>query len=108
MTCSARVAVLFSLFAFGLGCSTTQNLTLLSTRNVDLSAPHDVIARGKKESDGRFWLLFIPFGGEPNGLKATSELLEKNEGDYLTNVEVTSTGWRPGRRTPASASTTCG
>ena len=78
---------------FGLGCSTTQTLTLASTRNVDLSAPHEVIARGKSKTDGRFWLLFIPFGGEPNGVGALSDLLEKSEGDYLTNVEVTSTGW---------------
>ena len=77
----------------GFGCSTTRNLTLASTRNVDLSAPHEVVARGKSKTDGRFRLLFIPFGGGPNGIGALSDLLEKSGGDYLTNVEVTSTGW---------------
>jgi hypothetical protein len=77
----------------GMACSTTQNLTLVSTRNVDLSAPHDIAARGEKASSGRFWLLFIPFAGEPNGVATATKLLEKHEGDYLTNVEVTSTGW---------------
>jgi hypothetical protein len=91
----SRPLLLIMLIAtlFGLGCSTTQSLTLASTRNVDLSAPHEVVARGKSKTDGRFWLLFIPFGGEPNGIGALSDLLEKAEGDYLTNVEVTSTGW---------------
>ena len=84
---------LLSVMLFGLGCSTTQTLSLASTRNVDLSAPHEVVARSKSKTDARFWVLFIPFGREPNGIGALSDLLEKSEGDYLTNVEVTSTGW---------------
>ena len=50
-----------------LGCSTTQTLTLVSTKNVDLSAQHDVTARAEEKSEGRFWLLFIPFASEQIG-----------------------------------------
>ena len=87
LTALAMVSIL------GSGCSTTQTLTLVSTRNVDLSATHDAAARGEKASDGLFWLLFIPFGAEPNGIATTTELLKKHDGDFLTNVEVKSTGW---------------
>lgn len=79
--------------ALGLGCSNTRTLTLLSTRNVDLSADHEVAVSGANESEVRFWLLFIPFAGEPDAVGAATTLLEKQEGDYLTNVEVKSTGW---------------
>jgi hypothetical protein len=77
----------------GLGCSTTQTLSLVSTKNVDLSATYNVAARGQEASEGRFWLLFIPFAGEPNALSATTKLLDKHNGDYLTNVAVKKTGW---------------
>jgi hypothetical protein len=87
------LGILLMALLFSFGCSTTRSLTLASTRNVDLSAPHEVISRGASRTDGRFWLLFIPFGGEPDGIGALSDLLEKEEGDYLTNVEVTATGW---------------
>jgi hypothetical protein len=85
-------AVLIASF-FGVACSSTQTLTLVSTKNVDLSANHDVVARAEKRSEGRFWLLFIPFASEPNALRVTTKLLNKHKGDYLTNVAVKKTGW---------------
>jgi hypothetical protein len=87
------LAVVLMTSLLGLACSSTQTLTLVSTKNVDLSATHDVAARAQEESEGRFWLLFIPFAGEPDALGATNKLLGKHNGDYLTNVEVKKTGW---------------
>jgi hypothetical protein len=87
------LTALIMVSALGLGCSNTRTLTLLSTRNVELSADHEVVARGAEDSEVRFWLLFIPFAGEPDAIGATTSLLEKQGGEYLTNVEVKSTGW---------------
>jgi hypothetical protein len=88
-----RVMVVPMALVLGLGCSSTQTLTLVSTKNVDLSAPHELSERGAEESKKRFWLLFIPFAREPSGLDAATKVLDEHEGDYLTNVEVTKTGW---------------
>lgn len=79
--------------ALAAGCSTKTNLTLVSTKNVDLSAPHKVVARGAESTNGRVWLLFIPLGPEPNALEAANKILEKNKGDYLSNVEVETGGF---------------
>jgi hypothetical protein len=89
----ARLAGALLVAALGIGCTTTSNLTVVSTRNVDFSAPHEVVARGAKSTNGRLWLLVIPLGPEPSALKAVNTLLEKNDGDYLTNVEVESGGF---------------
>jgi len=67
-------------------------MTLFSTKNVEMSQPHDRFPR-VSESDGRLWLLFLPLGGEPSGLKAADRLMEEQKADYLTNVEVTEGGW---------------
>jgi hypothetical protein len=76
-----------------LGCtSTVGKMTLFSTKNVEMSQPHDRLKRAS-ESDGRLWLLFLPLGGDPSGLKAAADLLEDQKADYLTNVEVTEGGW---------------
>ena len=90
-----RFALLFvSLLAIvALGCtSTVGRMTLFSTKNVEMSQPHDRLKRAS-ESDGRLWLLFLPLGGDPSGLKAAASLLEEQKADYLTNVEVTEGGW---------------
>jgi len=79
--------------ALAAGCSTTSTVTLLSTKNVDLSADHDVIARDASSTNGRMWLLFIPLGREPSAMRAANDLLEKHQGDYLTNVKVESSGF---------------
>jgi hypothetical protein len=89
----ATLAVLTMTSVMAVGCSNTRTLSLLSTRNVDISGQHEIVERGASDSETRFWLLFIPFAGEPDGIGATRSLLEKKEGDYLTNVEVKSTGW---------------
>ena len=76
------------------GCTTTvDGITLLSTRNVDMSGQHEPAGERLSRSDGRLWLLFIPLGGAPSPKEATTELLEANHADYLKNAEVTSGGW---------------
>lgn len=75
------------------GCSSkVASITLFSTRNVEMGQPHDRLARAK-ETDSRTWLLFVPLGGSPSGLEAAVRLLEEEQADYLTNVEVTQGGW---------------
>src|SRR5437773_11950244 len=87
------VGVLALLAAAASGCSShVARLTLFSTKNVDLSQPHDRIDRGK-ETDHRFWLLFLPLGGAPSGLRAATQIQDDEDADYLTNVEVTEGGW---------------
>ncbi len=91
-----RVAVSCSLAiasATAMGCaSTVANLTVVSTKNVDFSASYERLERAS-ESDSRTWLLFIPLGGEPSGVQAATALLESQDADYLTNVEVREGGW---------------
>ena len=85
--------MLVILAAAGLGCSThVAKLTVLSTRQVELSRPHDRLDR-VSETDRRLWLLFLPLGGAPNGLDAAARILEEQKADYLTDVEVTEGGW---------------
>ncbi len=83
--------VLVSLFAFG--CSTTRRATIVSTRNVELGARHEVVAPAATAGDFRLWLLFIPLGGLKHPIALVSKLLEKHEGDYLTNVEAKTGGF---------------
>jgi hypothetical protein len=76
-----------------LGCSSTvAKVSLFSTRNVEMSQPHDRLERAS-ETDSRLWLLFLPLGSEPSGLRAAVDLLEDENADYLTNVEVIEGGW---------------
>jgi hypothetical protein len=37
--------------------------------------------------------VFIPLGGSPSGLRAATDLIEAQNADYLTNVDVTEGGW---------------
>lgn len=81
------------LVATALGCSSkVATLTLFSTRQVELTQPHDRVDR-VKETDSRLWLLFLPLGGAPSGLSAAVRILEEQKADYLSNVEVTEGGW---------------
>jgi hypothetical protein len=76
-----------------LGCSSkVAKITLFSTRQVELGAPHDRLERAS-ETDRRLWLLFLPLGGAPSGLDAAVRILEDQDADYLTDVEVTEGGW---------------
>jgi hypothetical protein len=88
------IAVLCSaLAATSLGCTShVANVTIFSTRNVEMSQPHERLPR-VKESDGRLWLLFLPLGSSPSGLRAAVDMIEEQKADYLTNVEVTEGGW---------------
>jgi hypothetical protein len=91
-----RVGIALLCFALGsalLGCTShVANVTLFSTRNVEMSQPHERLPR-TKESDSRLWLAFIPLGSSPSGLRAAMDLIEEKNADYLTNVEVTEGGW---------------
>jgi hypothetical protein len=76
-----------------LGCaSKVATITLFSTRQVELSQPHDRVDR-VKETDSRLWLLFLPLGGAPSGLSAAVRILDEQNADYLSSVEVTEGGW---------------
>src|SRR4030095_2008463 len=78
-----------ALAAASLGCTShVASVTLFSTRNVEMSQPHDRLPRAE-ESDSRLWLAFIPLGSSPNGLRAATDMIEEQNADYLTNIEVT-------------------
>lgn len=82
-----------ALAAASLGCTShVASVTLFSTRNVEMSQPHDRLPRAE-ESDSRLWLAFIPLGSSPNGLRAATDMIEEQNADYLTNIEVTEGGW---------------
>jgi hypothetical protein len=92
-----RVTLMCSLLAaiagVAAGCSSkVATVTLFSTRNVEMSAPHDRLER-TTETDSRLWLLFLPLGGAPSGLEAAVRLIEEKDADYLTNLDVTEGGW---------------
>lgn len=79
--------------AMGTGCtSQVGKATIFSTRNVEMSQPHERLPRAK-EMDSRLWLAFIPLGSPPSGIQAAIDLIEEQNADYLTNVEVTEGGW---------------
>ena len=76
------------------GCSSTLGkMTLISTKNVDFTGSRKAVARGAEHSEGRFWILFIPFGSAPSGLRIVDTMLSDHQSDYLTNVNVTGGGW---------------
>jgi hypothetical protein len=89
-----EIALLCSgLVSISLGCTShVASVTLFSTRNVEMSQPHDRLPRAE-ESDARLWLAFIPLGGAPSGLRAATDLIEEQKADYLTNIEVREGGW---------------
>jgi hypothetical protein len=66
--------------------------TIFSTRNVEMSQPHERLPRAS-ESDHRFWIAFIPLGAPPSGMQAAIDLVDDQNADYLTNIEVTEGGW---------------
>lgn len=76
-----------------LGCTShVGSATLFSTRNAEISQPHERLPR-VEESDSRLWLLFLPLGGAPSGWRAATDMIEEQNADYLTNIEVTEGGW---------------
>jgi hypothetical protein len=93
---TARVGILIlgsALASTSLACTShVANVTIFSTRNVEMSQPHERLPR-KEESDSRLWLLFLPLGSAPSGLRAATDMIEEQNADYLTNVDVTEGGW---------------
>lgn len=88
-----EAALLLGLLIAIFGCSSkVATITMFSTRNVEMSQPHDRLER-VTETDRRLWLVFIPLGGSPSGLDAAQRIIEENGADYLTNVEVNEGGW---------------
>lgn len=78
-------------------CTTRQGtFTVLSTKNSELSRA-DLkrihFQRNVTGSDGRFWLLFIPFGSAPRIENAIDECLESGKGDFMTSAVLYSTDW---------------
>jgi hypothetical protein len=73
------------------GCSShVANFTILSTRNVDLTAVdrQDRKLDRADGDDGRFWFLFIPFGGSPSVEVATNECLDNGHGNFVVDGEL--------------------
>ena len=76
------------------GCADTiANLTIVSTKTTDFSAPHERAASQASASDGRIWITILPLGGKPSIDAAINELLQKYDGDYLTDAHVIDGGW---------------
>jgi hypothetical protein len=84
----------FTALLAAIGCSSTiASLTVASTKNVDLSGGTKEVGRAEEATDGRGWILFIPLGGAPSIDNAMNKVIEKNDGDYLTNVKIEQGGW---------------
>ena len=79
---------------FATGCTdTVARLTIASTKTTDFSQTHYRAATQASADDGRLWLTILPLGGAPSIEKAMNELLQKYNGDYLTDTQIDETGW---------------
>ena len=77
-----------------LGCSTTiANLSVVSTKTADFSQLHTRSASQASASDGRLWITILPLGGAPSIDKGIDNLLDKYNGDYITDAKVEEVGW---------------
>jgi hypothetical protein len=91
-----------SLLALGLGlqmmlsgCSTTSDLTVLSSKVVRLN-DFELDKADRKDAYGedvRHWFLCIPFGPPPTMKEALDRGLEAGGGDVFTDVRVENWGW---------------
>jgi hypothetical protein len=91
---SPRLALAWTSLFFALGCSTTlANLEVVSTKTTDFGQAHYRSANQASDTDGRLWITILPLGGAPSIDKAINNLLEKYNGDYLTDAKVSETGW---------------
>lgn len=88
-----RALVLVLVTGFLAGCTSTIELTVASTRNIEFSQPQERVGSRVEETAGRFRLLIIPLGRAPEGRRVLSDLLTETEADYLTNVQVTTLHW---------------
>lgn len=77
-----------------LGCSATiANLNVVSTKTTDFGKSHYRSANQASASDGRLWITILPLGGAPSIDKSINNLLEKYNGDYLTDTKVEESWW---------------
>ncbi|HVN40316.1 MAG TPA: hypothetical protein VMW19_19305 [Myxococcota bacterium] len=91
---SLRLGLVSTGLFFALGCSTTlANLDVVSTKTTDFSQAHHRSASQASDTDGRLWITILPLGGAPSIDKAMNNLLEKYNGDYLTDAKVSETWW---------------
>lgn len=77
------------------GCSSTSDLTVLSSKVVRLN-DFELDKADRKEAYGedvRHWFLCIPFGPQPTMKEALDRGLEQGGGDVLTDVRVENWGW---------------
>ena len=88
------LALWLGLTCLSVGCSTTiANLNIVSTKTTDFSQAHQRSASGASASDGRLWITILPRGGAPSIDHAIKSLLEKYNGDYLTDAKVDEVEW---------------
>lgn len=91
------ISICLLLALFLEGCTSRQGTyTILSTKNVEISRvdlKQVDFQRNVTGSDGRFWLLFIPFGRAPNLQEAVDECLETGGGDFMTSAALYYTDW---------------
>ena len=92
-----KLGIILVIAALSFGCTVYQRgFTFISTKNVELSRVDMVktqVVRDRKGSDSRFWILCIPFAGNPTLENAVNECLEDGDGDFIISPVVRSTGW---------------
>ena len=92
-----KLGIVLVIAALSFGCTVHQRgFTFISTKNVELSRVDMVktqVVRDRKGSDSRFWILFIPFAGNPTLENAVNGCLKDGDGDFIISPEVSSTGW---------------
>jgi hypothetical protein len=90
------LALLAILFA-GSGCTKrVADLTVISSKNVDLYPLNLDLAspnRNIRGVDGRWWFLFIPFGGAPIMEEALENALAIGNGDLMTSAKIYERSW---------------
>ena len=76
------------------GCTdTVARLTVVSTKTTDFGETHYRAASQASAGDGRLWLTILPLGGAPSIEKAINDLLQKYNGDYLTDTKIDESWW---------------
>lgn len=87
---------LLLIFATALSGCTASNgrYAVISGKPAELDAfltPHNLVAANAEAESSRAIVMFMPFGETPTADKAVKELLEKYQGDYLTNAQISHT-----------------
>jgi hypothetical protein len=68
------------------------DLSVVSSRNVDLDAEHEMVVRGAVGKAYKHIIIIIPTG-MPNMEEAIDAALDEHEGDYLTNAKISYLFW---------------